>query len=87
MGVGLCQIPVMADAGSSETEAPARQPRLRVVTMNGYGPANPDWDSRHRLLARWLRELDADVVALQEVHRPGLVERPGPELPHHHCPR
>jgi endonuclease/exonuclease/phosphatase family metal-dependent hydrolase len=37
------------------------------MTMNIYGPANPDWDRRHLLLARTLWELDPDVVALQEV--------------------
>src|SRR3954453_869138 len=56
----------MADLGTSEIEVPPREPRLRVVTMNVYGPANPDWDRRHRLIARTLRELDSDVVALQE---------------------
>jgi endonuclease/exonuclease/phosphatase family metal-dependent hydrolase len=48
-------------------ETPAVEPRLRVLTMNVYGPANPDWDRRHRLVARTLTELDPDVVALQEV--------------------
>jgi endonuclease/exonuclease/phosphatase family metal-dependent hydrolase len=43
------------------------------MTMNVYGPANPDWGRRHRLVARTLRELDPDVVALQEVPT-------GPEL-------
>jgi endonuclease/exonuclease/phosphatase family metal-dependent hydrolase len=57
----------MLDMGSLEIDAPAREPRLRVMTMNVYGPANPDWDRRHRLVARTLRELDPDVVALQEV--------------------
>lgn len=40
---------------------------LRFVTMNAYGPANPDWDRRHRLVGDTLRELDPDVLALQEV--------------------
>ena len=40
---------------------------LRVVTFNVYGPANPGWDSRHDLIRRTLRDLDADVLALQEV--------------------
>jgi endonuclease/exonuclease/phosphatase family metal-dependent hydrolase len=57
----------MADAGRSEIKAPAREPRIRVLTMNVYGPANPDWERRHGLVARTLRELDPDVVALQEV--------------------
>jgi endonuclease/exonuclease/phosphatase family metal-dependent hydrolase len=47
--------------------------RIRVVTMNVYGPANPDWDRRHRLTARALEVLEPDVVALQEVPTgPGL---------------
>jgi endonuclease/exonuclease/phosphatase family metal-dependent hydrolase len=57
----------MADPGVSEIESSAAKPRLRVMTMNVYGPANPDWDRRHQLVARTLRELDPDVVALQEV--------------------
>jgi endonuclease/exonuclease/phosphatase family metal-dependent hydrolase len=57
----------MADAGISGSKAPSRESRLRVLTMNVYGPANPDWDRRHRLVARTLRQLDPDVVALQEV--------------------
>jgi endonuclease/exonuclease/phosphatase family metal-dependent hydrolase len=40
---------------------------LRVVTYNVYGPANPDWERRHALIRSTLRDLDADVVALQEV--------------------
>src|SRR4051812_32227539 len=44
-----------------------RSQRLRVMTMNAYGPANPDWDRRHRLLADTIRDLAPDVVALQEV--------------------
>jgi endonuclease/exonuclease/phosphatase family metal-dependent hydrolase len=40
---------------------------LRVVTYNVYGPANPDWERRHRLIRDALRALDADVLALQEV--------------------
>src|SRR3954452_17641265 len=41
--------------------------RLRVMTMNAYGPGNPDWDRRHRLLGHTIRDLDPDIVALQEV--------------------
>ncbi len=37
------------------------------MTMNAYGPGNPDWDRRHRLLGDAIRELDPDIVALQEV--------------------
>jgi endonuclease/exonuclease/phosphatase family metal-dependent hydrolase len=40
---------------------------LRVATYNVYGPANPDWERRHRLIRSTLRELNADVIALQEV--------------------
>ncbi|CAA9330424.1 MAG: hypothetical protein AVDCRST_MAG61-2846 [uncultured Friedmanniella sp.] len=42
-------------------------PRLRVLTMNVYGPANPDWERRSRLIATTIRTLDPDIVALQEV--------------------
>lgn len=57
----------MADAGITDLETPVEEPRLRVLTMNVYGPGNPDWEWRHRLVARTLRELNPDVVALQEV--------------------
>src|SRR3954452_22425125 len=40
--------------------------RLRVLTMNIYGPANPDWERRHRLTAATLESLAPDVLALQE---------------------
>ncbi len=43
------------------------QPRLRVVTYNVLGPANPHWERRLPVIAAALRRLDADVVALQEV--------------------
>lgn len=42
-------------------------PRVRVLTMNVFAPENPDWDRRHPLIARTLRDLDPDVIALQEV--------------------
>lgn len=42
-------------------------PRLRVLTLNVLGPANPDWERRRALIGSTLRALDADVVALQEV--------------------
>jgi endonuclease/exonuclease/phosphatase family metal-dependent hydrolase len=45
----------------------ATVPRLRVLTLNVLGPANPGWDRRRPLVARTLRALDAEVVALQEV--------------------
>ncbi|MDQ1626806.1 MAG: hypothetical protein QOI54_550 [Actinomycetota bacterium] len=35
--------------------------------MNVYGPANPDWERRHRLVGETIRALDPDVVALQEI--------------------
>ncbi|MFC7024026.1 endonuclease/exonuclease/phosphatase family protein [Promicromonospora thailandica] len=47
-----------------------------------FGPGNPDWERRRRLLGRTLRELDADVVALQEVPVDApdvLAELTGPE--------
>jgi endonuclease/exonuclease/phosphatase family metal-dependent hydrolase len=45
----------------------SRPSSVRVLTMNVYGPANPDWDRRHRLVGETIRALDPDVVALQEV--------------------
>jgi hypothetical protein len=41
--------------------------RLRVLTLNVYGPSNPDWERRHALLRKTLSQVDADVIALQEV--------------------
>ena len=41
--------------------------QIRVLTLNVYGPANPEWERRCPLLARTIAELDPDVVALQEV--------------------
>lgn len=39
----------------------------RVIDMTAYGPGNPDWDRRHRLLGEITRDLDPDVVAPQEM--------------------
>lgn len=47
--------------------AVASRPTVRVLTLNVFGPANPDWERRHRLVAEVVRDLDPDVVALQEV--------------------
>ena len=57
-------------------------PRLRhdavaeVLTYNVYSPGNPDWDRRFPLIRDTLRDLDADVLALQEVpvDRPDVLE-------------
>jgi endonuclease/exonuclease/phosphatase family metal-dependent hydrolase len=49
------------------TAVVADRPRMRVLTMNVLGPANPDWERRRRVLADALRRLDPDVAALQEV--------------------
>lgn len=43
------------------------RPGIRVLTYNVYAPANPDWERRRPLIARTVRALDADVLALQEV--------------------
>ena len=48
--------------------------RVRCVTFNVLGPANPDWERRRVVIGDTLRGLGADVVALQEV-RPGDVEQ------------
>ena len=34
---------------------------IRVLTLNVYGPANPDWERRHPLLRTTLRELDVAI--------------------------
>ena len=46
---------------------PPSAQRIRVMTMNAYGPGNPDWERRHQLLGDTTRDLDPDIVALQEV--------------------
>lgn len=40
---------------------------LRVVTLNMGSLFEPDWVNRRHEIVAWLRELDADVVCLQEV--------------------
>lgn len=47
--------------------AQERRPGIRVLTYNVYAPANPEWDRRRPLIARTVRALDADILALQEV--------------------
>jgi endonuclease/exonuclease/phosphatase family metal-dependent hydrolase len=42
-------------------------PSLRVLTFNVYSPENPGWERRCPVIRDALRDLDADVVALQEV--------------------
>ncbi len=41
--------------------------RVRVLTWNIWWRFGPHWQDRQRALVRTLREVDADVVALQEV--------------------
>jgi len=53
--------------GWSDTSSSASPHAVRVLTMHVYGPANPDWDRRHRLMGDTIRALDPDVIALQEV--------------------
>lgn len=52
--------------------------RLRCVTLNVLGPANPGWDRRRVVIGNALRGLDADVVALQEVRTEHVEELLGP---------
>lgn len=66
---------------------PQSPPTVRVLTMNVFGPGNPDWERRHRLTGRTIRALDPDIVALQEVpvDAPDVLERllgPGYHLTH-----
>lgn len=59
----------MPDAGS----------RVRCVTFNVLGPANPDWDRRRVVIGDALRGLEADVVALQEVRASDIEQFLGPD--------
>jgi endonuclease/exonuclease/phosphatase family metal-dependent hydrolase len=52
--------------------------RVRCVTFNVLGPANPDWDRRRVVIGDALRGLGADVVALQEVRAGDLEQLLGP---------
>ncbi len=52
--------------------------RIRCVTYNVLSPDNPDWDRRQPVIRDALRELDADVVALQEVRVDDAEELLGP---------
>src|SRR2546430_115125 len=56
-------------------------PRVRCLTLNGLGPANPDWDRRRLVIADALRALGADVVALQEVRVKDVEQLLGPGYP------
>ena len=53
-------------------------PRLRCVTLNVLGPANPDWERRSLLIKDVLGRLGADVVALQEVRAADVEQLLGP---------
>jgi endonuclease/exonuclease/phosphatase family metal-dependent hydrolase len=54
------------------TDARAGAARLRVVTQNLWGVRGA-WELRRSVLRRGLRELEPDVVSLQEaIRRPGL---------------
>ena len=58
-------------AMSGSTAAPPQQRELRMATFNLYHD-KADWPARRPLVIEQLRELDADVVALQEV-----IQKPG----------
>ena len=53
-------------------------PRLRCVTLNVLGPANPDWERRSLLIKDVLGRLGADVVALQGVRAADVEQLLGP---------
>ena len=42
---------------------PETTSRLRCVTLNVLGPANPDWERRSLIIKEVLDRLGADVVA------------------------
>jgi endonuclease/exonuclease/phosphatase family metal-dependent hydrolase len=52
--------------------------RLRCVTLNVLGPANPDWERRRLIIREVLDGLRADVVALQEVRAADVEQLLGP---------
>ena len=52
--------------------------RLRCVTLNVLGPANPDWERRSLIIKDVLDRLRADVVALQEVRAADVEQLLGP---------
>jgi endonuclease/exonuclease/phosphatase family metal-dependent hydrolase len=52
--------------------------RVRCVTLNVLGPANPEWERRRSVMSGALRALNADVVALQEVPVDGVEDLLGP---------
>src|SRR4051794_10884568 len=51
----------------TNSAAPRSPDTVRILTMNVYGPGNPDWERRHRLVGETIHSLDPDVIALQEV--------------------
>ena len=59
---------------TSSTQQPARL--LRVATYNVHGCVGGDGKHDVKRIARVLRELGADVIALQELACPGEVEGP-----------
>jgi len=56
----------------------ARSGWIRCVTYNVLSPDNRDWDRRRHVIRDALHELDADVVALQEVRVADVDELLGP---------
>jgi endonuclease/exonuclease/phosphatase family metal-dependent hydrolase len=52
--------------------------RIRCVTYNVLSPANREWDRRRPVIRQALGELDADVVALQEVRIEDVEDLLGP---------
>ena len=58
---------------------PVAGSRVRCVTLNVLGAANPDWDRRRIVIEQALQALEADVVALQEVRRSDAEQWLGPD--------
>ncbi len=52
---------------SPSTRNSTRGEVLRIVTLNIGSYFEPDWEHRRVEIVTWLRELDADIVCLQEV--------------------
>jgi endonuclease/exonuclease/phosphatase family metal-dependent hydrolase len=67
----LAGVTTLRSMSTTEDVASSRNPNrgevLRVITLNMGSLFEPDWPNRRIELVAWLRNLDADVVCLQEV--------------------
>lgn len=75
----LCLVALAGCATTGSAPMPSQPRELRVVTFNLYHD-KADWPARRSLAIEQLRELDADVVALQEVIRKPTVRNQAEDL-------